>query len=405
MDRKKRILVVCQYYDPEPFRISDICEEMVNRGYEVQVVTGYPNYPEGVLYDGYGRGKHIDEIINGVKVHRCFTIPRKTGVLYRFLNYFSFAISSAFYVVSNQCHASNHNAFDVVLCNQLSPIMMAQAAISYKRKYKVPAVMYCLDLWPESLIAGGIKRNSIIYKIFHRISKNIYRKMDKILITSRMFSNYLTSEFSIDSRKIEYLPQYAESIFTIEDCKKEYNDRTDLMFAGNIGSMQSVETIVDAAKITSDISNLYWHIVGDGSELNNIKIKAQGLKNVIFHDRQPLSLMPMYYSMADAMLVTMKKDEFISKTLPGKMQTYMAAGKPIIGAIDGEAKFVIEDAKCGLCSEAENSQYLAENAIKFVSMDVKEMGKNAQNYYEKHFTKQIFFDHVENILHNTVNQE
>ncbi|MDT2712397.1 glycosyltransferase [Enterococcus dongliensis] len=212
-DVKKKILVICQYYKPEPFRVSDICEEMVRRGHEVHVVTGYPNYPEGILYEGYGKGKHIDEVINGVKVHRCFTIPRETGTVKRMMNYYSYAASSTKYVLSKECVASDGMPFDVVYCNQLSPVMMADAAIAYKKKYKVPAVMYCLDLWPESLIAGGITRESVIYKYYHHVSKRIYKQMDKILITSRMFSDYLRDEFGIKSDKIEYLPQYAEGIF------------------------------------------------------------------------------------------------------------------------------------------------------------------------------------------------
>lgn len=145
-EERKKILVICQYYKPEPFRISDICEEMVRRGHEVQVVTGYPNYPEGKIYDGYGKGKHIDEIINGVKVHRCFEIPRGTGSVKRMLNYYSYAVTSTAYALSSKCRTSDGKPFDVVFCNQLSPVMMAHAAIGYKKRYKVPAIMYCLDL-------------------------------------------------------------------------------------------------------------------------------------------------------------------------------------------------------------------------------------------------------------------
>ncbi|HJC79656.1 MAG TPA: glycosyltransferase, partial [Candidatus Mediterraneibacter excrementipullorum] len=214
-----KILVVCQYYYPEPFRITDICEEMVRRGHEVQVVTGYPNYPEGVLYDGYGKGKKIDEIINGVKVHRCYTIPRKTGALYRFLNYYSYCFSSSRYI--KNCMSSNGMPFDIVFVNQLSPVMMGKAAVKYKKKFRVPTIMYCLDIWPESLIAGGIKRTSLLYKFFHRVSRKIYRQMDKILITSQLFSEYLEQEFEIESQTIEYLPQYAEGIFDILPEKKK----------------------------------------------------------------------------------------------------------------------------------------------------------------------------------------
>lgn len=392
---KKKILVICQYYKPEPFRISDICEEMVRRGHEVHVVTGYPNYPEGILYDGYGKGKHIDEVINGVKVHRCYTIPREKGNVKRLLNYYSYALSSTVYVTSKDCVASDGKPFDVVFCNQLSPIMMADAAIAYKKKHNVPILMYCLDLWPESLIAGGITRDSFIYKVFHLISKRIYRQMDKILITSRMFSNYLNTEFDIDLSKIEYLPQYAEELFEKIPAREE-DGVFNFMFAGNIGSVQSVETVIKAAKKLKDEAVMF-HIVGSGSELVRIKEMAKNLNNVIFYGRRPLEEMPVLYSKADAMLVTLASDPVLSLTLPGKVQSYMAAGKPIIGAIDGETKSVIEEAKCGFCGKAENEKELVYNIKRFIDIntDRKKLEENSINYYKKFFDKNSFSDRLQ----------
>ena len=392
--KKKRILVVCQYYKPEPFRISDICEEMVRRGHEVQVVTGYPNYPEGIFYEGYGKGKKIDEIINGVKVHRCFTIPRETGAVKRMLNYYSYAASSVSYVLSKECKASDNKPFDVVFCNQLSPVMMAYAAIAYKKKYKVPAVMYCLDLWPESLIAGGITRESMLYKYYHHVSKKIYEKMDKILITSRMFSDYLQNEFGIKNERIEYLPQYAEGIFEKVE-PKDTAETFDFMFAGNIGAIQSVDTIIEAASLLKE-EPVRFHIIGSGSDLERIQKLGEREENVIFYGRRPLEEMPSFYEKADAMLITLQADPVLSMTLPGKVQSYMAVGKPIIGAIDGETKKVIEDAKCGYCGNAEDAEMLAENIRGFIkNPDKVLMGKNAREYYEEHFEQEKFMDQLE----------
>ncbi len=394
---KKKILVICQYYKPEPFRISDICEEMVQRGHEVQVVTGYPNYPEGILYDGYGKGKHIDEVINGVKVHRCFTIPRETGIAKRMMNYYSYAISSIKYVLSNKCIASDGKKFDVVFCNQLSPVMMAHAAIAYKKKYKVPVIMYCLDLWPESLIAGGIKRESAIYKYYHHVSKTIYRQMDKILITSRMFSKYLKNEFGITAENIEYLPQYAEGIFEQIPPKTE-TGVFDFMFAGNIGEVQSVETILKAAEKLKEYP-VKFHIVGGGTDLERLKkIKEdKKIENVIFYGRRPLEEMPGFYEKADAMLITLAADPVLSLTLPGKVQSYMAVGKPIIGAIDGETKEIIEDARCGFCGNADDAEKLTENIKHFIlkEIDRTNMGQNARKYYEENFQEKLFMDKLE----------
>ena len=178
-----KILVVCQYYYPEPFRISDICEALAEKGHDVTVVTGTPNYPEGEIYKGYEKGNRAEEVIKGVKVHRCRQIPRKKGPIYRFLNYYSYAVSSRHYVVKMQ------EDFDVVFVNQLSPVMMAEAGISWAKKHKKRSVLYCLDLWPESLLVGGIKKDSLIYRFFLGVSKRIYRNVDQILVSSHGFLN------------------------------------------------------------------------------------------------------------------------------------------------------------------------------------------------------------------------
>jgi len=380
-----KILVICQYYYPEPFRITDVCEALVKRNHDVTVVTGLPNYPMGQIYAGYRNGEKRDEVLNGVKVHRCFTIGRRTGVIYRFLNYYSFACSSSMY--TNKLGAD----YDVVLVNQLSPVMMANAGIRYKNKHNKKMLLYCLDLWPESLVAGGIKRDSVIYKLFNKVSEKIYKQADKILVTSQSFSDYFKKEFGIE--KTEYLPQYAETIFTPELCKKERNETIDLMFAGNVGAAQSVDTIIRAAALTKDIKNLRWHIVGDGSELGNLKRlgKELDINNVIFHGRKPLDEMPKYYAVADAMLVTMQKDEVLSLTLPGKVQTYMAAGKPILGAIDGETRRVISESGCGLCCDAEDFNRFGDLIRRFCNSDAREqMAINAKEYYFANFSKNLF---------------
>lgn len=395
-----KILVVCQYYYPEPFRISDICEELVKRGHEVTVVTGVPNYPEGIIYDGYRGGKKRKEIINGVEVHRCFTIGRRAGTLFRFLNYYSFAISSYLYV-SGLKRRKKVKPFDVVFVNQLSPVMMAYAGILAKKKWNIPLVMYCLDLWPESLVAGGVSVNSIIYRLFKTVSRNIYKKADAIAITSRQFEKYFQEVLEIETENMVLLPQYAEDIF--EDLQIEKRDKVgyDFVFAGNIGEMQSVETIIQAARLIEANSNesVRIHIVGDGSKLECCKKLAKGLENVKFYGRRPIEDMPKFYAMADAMLITLKSNKSISYTLPGKIQSYMAAGKPIIGAIDGETKLVIEEARCGYCCEAENEKQLANLIVTYIkSAHKEEMGDCSRKYYEEHYKKNVFMKHLNQLL-------
>ncbi len=392
-----KILVVCQYYKPEPFRIADICEELVQCGHEVTVITGIPNYPEGDIYPGYEKGKRREEIVNGVRIHRCFTIPRKTGGLCRMLNYFSFAFSSTAFI--KKFKTENGRPFDLVFVNQLSPVMMGNAALAYKKKHKVPAILYCLDLWPESLNAGGIRRGSLVYRIFHKISARIYCGMDRILITSGMFADYLQKEFGIAAEQISYLPQYAENIFE-ELPHKKLGDTVDLMFAGNVGVAQSVQTILMAAMLLKDeYPQVRWHIVGGGSELQHLQqmaIENHLEQQVVFYGRCPLEKMPVFYQMADAMLVTLQADPVLSLTLPGKVQSYMAAGKPLIGAIDGETATVIKQSGCGFCGRAEDANELAENVKAFIEFDNKEaLGKNAGTYYKKFFCRNLYMDRLE----------
>ncbi len=389
------ILVVCQYYKPEPFAISDICEALVNEGHSVTVITGIPNYPLGKIYKGYRFFKKRNETLNGVKIHRCFTIGRRSGAFWRFLNYYSFSLSSTLYA------SRLKEEFDAVFVYQLSPVMMTSAALKYKKKHNKKIVLYCLDLWPESLISGGIKPGTFIFNFFKRTSAKIYNNVDKILITSKYFGDYFSENFGINETYL--LPQYANDLFLPEKCQKQPDGNIDLLFAGNIGKAQSIDTIIKAAALTRDIDNLKWHIAGDGSELEVVKKETEKLKlnNIVFHGRMPVEEMPNLYALADAMLVTLKSDSLVSQTLPGKVQSYMAAGKPIIGAIIGETDTIINAANCGFCGEAQNPEQLAENVRKFIDFKDKEtLGKNARKYYEEHFSKEKFISSLENYLNS-----
>lgn len=391
---KKRILVICQHYYPEPFRITDICEELVKNGYDVTVVTGTPNYPMGDIYPGYDDRAHQDEIINGVKVHRCSIHPRKSGIIHRVWNYYSYSFASTRYIKQLD------GLFDVVFINQLSPVMMAKAGIEYAKKYNKKSILYCLDLWPASLGAGGIS-TGVIYNWFYRTSRKIYHSVNKILVSSKSFSKYFEDEFGLCDTT--YLPQYAEETFTNNDCTKTPNESIDLMFAGNVGTAQSVDTIIRAAALCKEIQNLRWHIVGDGKELYACKKLAEELEvPVIFYGRKPIEDMPKYYAKADAMLVTMKNDSAISLTLPGKVQSYMAAGKPIIGAINGETQRVILESQCGVCANAEDVEGLAICVKKFVNSDRKMFIENSINYYNDNYTKQKFMSRIQEVLSENI---
>lgn len=380
-----KILVVCQYYYPEPFRITDICEELVKRGHQITVLTGLPNYPEGKILKDYKKKEHRDEIRNGVRIIRCNEHGRGKNAIDMLWNYFSFALSGKRMVKKLD------KDFDLVFINQLSPVMMAWPGIKYAKKYGKKAILYCYDLWPASLTAGGIKKDSFIYNLFKKISRKVYEQVDHIFVTSKSFVEYLEKEHGIDKNRISYLPQYCEDLYS--KIKDESHEGYDYVFAGNIGKMQSVETIVRAASLLKDRKDITIHIVGDGRDLDNCKIVASELKtdNIIFYGRRPIEEMPNFYAMADAMLITLAKDELVSKTLPGKVQSYMAAGKPIIGAVDNETNLVVTEAQCGAICQSENFEELAKLLKSMDKGTLKNYSKKSQDYYERHFSKDVFF--------------
>lgn len=388
-----KVIVVCQHYWPEPYPLPDVCEELVKRGHQVQVVTDIPNYPLGKIYPDYRKRKNRNQVHNGVKIHRTFTVGRRNNLFFRFLNYVSFALSSLIYVLRLK------EDFDVVFANQTSPIIMSSGALAYGKKHRKKVVLYCMDLWPASLAAGGIRKCALIYKILERISKLIYCGADRILISSESFREYLENNFLIPSEKIRYHPQYSNIV--CESSAAVEKNTVDLMFAGNIGSAQSIPTILRAAKILEDRKEIRWHIVGDGSKLNYCKRMAEEMEldNVIFYGRKDHDEMPKYFAMADAMLLTMFNDPFVSLTLPRKMQEYMAAGKPIIGAARGEIPLIIEKANCGFCANAEDPQGLAEAVLEFLRFpDKSQLGRNAKSYYDHNFSRNEFMDRLESEL-------
>ena len=389
-----RILVVCQYYSPEPFRLTDICEALVQQGHQVTVVTGTPNYPEGEIYPGYEKGRHAREVIQGVEVYRCPIIPRKQGALYRFFNYYSFVLSA-----SRQLRRMQED-FDVVFVNQLSPVMMAQPGLSWAKRHGKRCVLYCLDLWPESLLVGGISKNSPIYKVFLRISRGIYRRADKLLVSSHGFLPYFQEVLGMDSAQIGYLPQYAEDLFGSASAEMPRKDTVDFLFAGNVGNLQAAETIVEAARLLKDEKNIRIHIMGGGVSLESCKALAAGLENITFYGRRDLQEMPGFYAMADMLLISLVKDPGLSANLPGKVQSYMAAGKGIVGSINGETARIIREADCGLCAPAEDPQALAQ-VLRQAAADPesrKRWGENAGKYYRDNFRKEVFLEKLQAVL-------
>ncbi|QTH40685.1 glycosyltransferase family 4 protein [Cohnella sp. LGH] len=390
-----KVLVVCQYFYPEQFRVNEMCFEMARSGTEVTVLTGLPNYPGGIIHSEYRRFKRRNEKIHGVTVKRVPILGRGRNRITLSLNYLSFAISASIQSLFLR------KKFDVIIVYQLSPVTMALPGIILKRLTGKPLILYCHDLWPASASAGGIEEGGILYRFLLTMSRWLYRKSDEIIISSKQFEHYFRHVLGIE-RKLAYLPVFAESIFEEINLDKGNCEETHFVFAGNIGEMQSVETILYAAKELIDENRIHFHIVGSGTSRKKCQQLAEdlGVVNVTFYGHLSLDELPFFYKMADAMIVTLKANHSLSYTLPNKVQSYMAASKPILGAINGETRRVIEESGCGYCTAAEDYKGLASIIRKFASENNRHehFRQRARSYYDNHFSKTLFIKRLNKVM-------
>lgn len=370
---------------------------LIEKGHEVTVITGLPNYPKGKNIEGYQPGTTK---IDGVNVVRLSVRPRKKGTKNLFLNYLSYVISASNYTKNLK------QDFDAIYVYQLSPVFMAIPAILLKKKIKKPILLYCLDLWPESLVSGGVKKDSLVYKVVRVISKKIYKSIDLIEISSKSFEKYFKDSLKING-EFSYNPQYAvDDIISNDESDIVFpKDKINITFTGNIGEMQGLDIAIKAMQHLDN--NVLLHIVGDGSKKESLEVLTKQLNiehKVKFHGRKPINQMSTVMEHSDALLVIMKDDEVISYTLPAKVQSYLKSGKFIFGAINGEAANVIKESGVGLVSPAENDVLLAENINKFVNNkdELSTNGKNGINYYYDNFGKEKFIEILESDLNKII---
>lgn len=392
-----KILVVSQRYYPEQFNINSICEELVKQGNEVTVLCGLPNYPQGYVPKEYKWFRRRRETINGVKVIRTLEIGRKKGLLALAVNYVSFYISSCFKVFFLK------GDYDIVFSNSLSPIMSACAAVLYKKLHKKPLLLYCLDLWPESLKSVGMKEDNIVFKLAKKLSRHVYSNCDKIAVSSQPFMEYLSQTHGISKEKMVYLPQHADDSLLSMDLQPEENGIVDIVYTGNVGRAQDVDCIVNAVELLKDMNNFKVHIVGGGSMLNHMQQSTEenGLtEKIVFHGMHPANSMPKFYKLADACLLTLCADNLVGLTVPAKLQGYMAAGKPVIAAVNGAAREIIEKAECGLCAPSGNAAVLAENMRNFIQNTEKyrHLGDNGRKYFVNNFTQAKFMTKLNDLM-------
>lgn len=394
-----RILVVSQYYYPEPFKVHEICEELVNRGHKVTVVTGRPNYPDGKLYSGYEHLDKMHEIINGVDVYRTNISLRGHSPISLIMNYFSYPRKA-----KKEIQKLNEK-FDIVFVYQLSPVFMIKPAIFYKEKYGKKVVTYCLDLWPESLTTIGIKRNNPIYKIFLKISNRLYKQCDNIIVTSPSFLEYLENVNEIHKDKLGVVYQHGEKRF-LDVLPYSKQNKLNLVFAGNIGKAQDFDCLVKAiCELPNESQNkLQVTIIGSGSYLETLQelVNSEKLEKIfIFTGRKKIEELTEYYNDASIFLLSLEKGSSISQTIPSKLQTYMSSGRGIIGSIDGPTAAIISEANAGKTCSAGDYKQLASiiNELLEANDDVlQEYALNSRKYFIEHFTIEHYVDEILEVM-------
>jgi len=403
------ILIVTHYFHPENFRINDFALEFVKRGHQISVLTAVPDYPSGIFINGYGIFKKTRENYKGIHIYRAPLIPRGSGSNLRLaLNYISYVIGAVFtslFILRKK--------LDIIFVFEPSPITVGLPAIFIKKIKRIPICFWVLDLWPESVVSAGNLKSGLIPKLLNPIVKFIYHHCDKILVSSNGFIKSIVSK-GVGAGKIEFFPQWAEPIFRPVEKKCELlpkiipKESFKIMFAGNIGEAQDFPAILNAAKLLKSEKNIHWIIIGNGRRAEWVKnqIIEYGLQDYVHMlGRHPIEKMPDYYALADAMLFSLKDEYIFSITIPAKVQSYLACGKPILAMVNGEAANVINDNNAGYTCVAGDYNTLAYNVIKMSELensDLEKLSANSLQCYKNKFERDVLLNKVENILKNQI---
>ena len=398
---EKHILVISQYFFPEQFRINDICEEWVKRGYKVTVVTGIPNYPQGKFYDGFGVFKQNKQTYRGIEIIRLPIVPRGNNSLMLALNYASFVVSGFFWQLFTSLKPDNVFIFEV------SPMTQALPGVWLSKRRNIPCYIYVQDLWPENVeIITGIKNKAIINAIGKMVDY-IYKNSTGIFTTSRSFVEAIISR-GVEKEKVNYWPQYAEDFYVPvekQDSEEIPNiDNLNITFTGNIGQAQGLDILVEAAKILKEdyqVDNVTFNIVGDGRYKEKLKQNiADNKVTDMFHfvGKQKPEKIPDILASSDVAFLSLIKDPLFSKTIPAKLQSYMACGKPILAAADGETSTIILESECGICVPSGDAQLLAKGILEYLEMPSEKIayiGKKSRNYYDNNFKKSLLMNEMD----------
>lgn len=385
-----KLLIVSQYFWPESFRINEVVQALVGRGIEVDVLTGKPNYPEGKIFDGYRMLGCQHQTWQGATIYRVPLLERGMRNAPKLaLNYLSFVVSASLF----GSWVLRGKKYDAILVYAPSPILQALPALWIGRLLKCPVAVWVQDLWPESLVATGHITNRRALGWVSRLVRFIYRKTDLILIQSRAFEANVAALAGHD--RIAYFPNSADSSFSRGvrmECPAPlvFEGCFSILFAGNVGSVQAVDVIIEAATLLRNEVAIRFVILGSGSrwEWMREEIELRGLTNVHLLGRYPVETMPSFMQKASVLLVTLADKPILAGTVPSKIQAYLASGRPLLASINGEGARLIQEAGAGIAVPAEDARALADAAIRLSRLSLVQLnalGENGRQYFLDRF--------------------
>lgn len=388
-----KILIWSQYFWPENFLINKLTSELCERGVEVTVITGKPNYPDGKIFQSYKAWGIQREEYCGSEVIRIPIYPRgKNSLVGLFLNYMSFILMGYLLVP----FLLRKRKFDAVFVYAPSPLLQALPAIGIAWLKNIPLVLWVQDLWPTVLETTGFIKNKRLLQLVRWVVRYIYQCSDVILIQSEAF-RVSVENLAKSNRNIYFFPNFSDDLLEVaatqghkDGISLEIEKNFSIVFSGNLGKFQSCETIVLAADLLREYSEIKFYLVGNGSQFASIEslVQRKRLGNVVMTGSLPSEAMPAIFSASSVLLISLCNDPELSATVPSKLQSYFSAGKPILASVNGEAARLVIDANAGVTCSAENPGALAKAVLQLYKMTQTEriqLGINAHRYFKKHF--------------------
>lgn len=397
-----KLLILSQYFWPENFRINDVVDGLAERGHAVTVYTGMPNYPGGSFFDGYGFFGPLRERYKSAEVRRAPLIPRGAGggvrLALNFLSHAFFATVLAPWLARGR--------YDAILVYEPSPMTIGIPARALRALKRVPLLFWVQDLWPESLSATGAVKNRALLGLVDRLIKWIYRGCDRVLVQSEAFIPSVEAH-GVPRSRIRYLPNSAENFYRRLDAQRDDPEARELaqgfrvMYAGNIGAAQDFPTILAAAEILKGQNQIQWIVLGEGRMRSWVEgeVRRRGLQ-ATFHllGQRPPERMPRYFAHADVLLATLRREPIFAYTIPSKIQAYIACGKPVIAALEGEGGRNIREAGAGWVIPPESPQALADAvmaASRLEKSELNAMGQRGEAWFREHFERSKVISRLE----------